>query len=157
MKWADINPLMEETGFSEVIGQGDFDPAEIGRLKTGLLAISAVKEMQRNGGLSTNAKASVSAKKSPVAATPVKATQVSLPNAWSIQVGAFSSRVSAEKVIEKARRKLPGEFAMGQPYIAPMKTGKGWIFRGRLNGYTREQAHRACAYVDDCLPVAPAL
>jgi len=36
-----------------------------------------------------------------------------------------------------------------------LKTAEGWMFRGRLSGYTKEQAASACARLNSCLTVSP--
>ncbi len=74
---------------------------------------------------------------------------------WAIQIGAFTSRVQTDKAIRAAIKALPASLAEAQPVIVPLKTADGWMFRGRLSGYTREQAQNACARLRECLPVSP--
>ena len=45
--------------------------------------------------------------------------------------------------------------AEAQPVIVPLKTADGWMFRGRLSGYTKEEAARACTRLHECLTVSP--
>lgn len=74
---------------------------------------------------------------------------------WAIQIGAFASRVQTDKAIRAAIKALPTSLAEAQPVIVPLKTAEGWVFRGRLSGYTKEQAQSACARLRECLPVSP--
>jgi D-alanyl-D-alanine carboxypeptidase len=118
--------MLQGAAFSEMIGEGDSDPSVSNRLETGLMAISAVKEQNQAA------------------------------NGWAVQVGAFGSRAKTDQAIAKAMSALPRELASGaNPAIAPLKTGEGWLFRGRLTGLTQEQAARACAILRECIAVSP--
>ncbi len=122
--------MMQGAAFSEMIGEGDYDPAVSKRLETGLMAIAALK-----------GQGDVSA-----AAT----------GRWSVQVGAFGSRAKTDRAIAHALQNLPAGLASSaSAAIAPMKTQQGWLFRGRLTGLTQAQAVQACTILKDCLPVAP--
>lgn len=74
---------------------------------------------------------------------------------WAIQIGAFTSRVQTDKAIRAAIKALPASLGEAQPVIVPLKTANGWMFRGRLSGYTKEQAESACARLRECLTVSP--
>lgn len=74
---------------------------------------------------------------------------------WAIQIGAFASRVQTDKAIRAAVKALPASLGEAQPVIVPLKTADGWMFRGRLSGYTKEQAESACARLRECLTVSP--
>ena len=74
---------------------------------------------------------------------------------WAIQIGAFASRVQTDKAIRAAMKALPTSLGEAQPVIVPLKTADGWMFRGRLSGYTKEQAESACARLRECLTVSP--
>ena len=74
---------------------------------------------------------------------------------WSIQMGAFNSRLASDKVVQGALRQLPAPYSSAQPVIAPLQTASGWLFRARLTGFTKEEAYAACQHLKDCLPVAP--
>lgn len=125
-QWTELGPYLAKSGFSSMIGEGDYDPADSRRVETGLMAIAAIKE---NAG------------------TPTEN--------WAVQIGAFGSRVKTDQALKKARESLPARLADASPVIAPLKTKTGWLFRGRLTGYTKEQAAQACKYLPDCLPVSP--
>ncbi|MEZ5815438.1 MAG: D-alanyl-D-alanine carboxypeptidase [Alphaproteobacteria bacterium] len=141
-KMASLNPVLQ-SGFEQLIGEGDFDPAASKRIETGLMAIAA-----HTGNYDTAAKII------PVVYEPA-GTSVHADAPWSIQVGAFTSRAATDQAIQKIRSALPAPYSSGQPLIAPLKTSEGWLFRARLSGYTKEEALAACNYIRDCLPVAP--
>jgi hypothetical protein len=84
-------------------------------------------------------------------AAPIPAEQ----RPWAIQIGAFESRARTDGALREAMARLPDNLAGGSPFIAPLKTGEGWLFRARLGGYSKEQAIAACRLIKDCLPVAP--
>lgn len=75
---------------------------------------------------------------------------------WSVQIGAFKSRVKVDNLLQDAVKVLPHELNGAYPIIAPLRTaGSGWMFRARLAGLTFAQAESACNYFRDCLIVAP--
>lgn len=74
---------------------------------------------------------------------------------WSIQIGAFGSRARTDGALRQALGKLPGELGRASPVIVPLKTRDGWVFRGRLAGFNKDQALMACRYLPECLPVSP--
>lgn len=137
--YSSMNTMMQNETFSEMAGQGDFDPAETKRVETGLMAIAAIRD-------------------EPFTPTTVISSTdtLSIDRPWAIQIGAFSSRVQTDKAIRAAINVLPSSLATpAQPVIVPLKTADGWMFRGRLSGYTKEQAASACARLRDCLTVSP--
>ena len=138
---ANLSPTLQK-GFERLIGEGDFDPAISRRIETGLLAIAAHK-----GGTSSQRAKIVSASYQPAS--------VNRKAPWSVQIGAFKSRAATDKAIQQTLRVLPKRYAKGQPMIAPLRTANGWLFRGRLSGYSKEEALSACNHLHDCLPVAP--
>ncbi len=167
-KWAQLNPAVQtEDMFSRMIGEGDSDPAVSRRIETGLIAIAALKgeevpeKYTQIASLGHDETVMVvhEVKPSP---TPAAAPQFLKPpataapadeQAWAIQVGAFASRDKTDRMISKALAELPAHLSGGQALIAPVSTAGGWIFRGRVSGYTRAQAFEACSYLKDCLPV----
>ncbi len=76
------------------------------------------------------------------------------PN-WAVQVGAFASRVQTDRAIGSAIINLPESLRHANPIIIPLKQGQSWLFRGRLSGFTREEAMAACRYIQECIPVGP--
>lgn len=81
--------------------------------------------------------------------------ELTIDRPWAIQIGAFASRVQTDKAIRAAMNVLPASLNEVQPVIVPLKTAEGWMFRGRLSGYTKEQAESACARLHECLTVSP--
>ncbi len=144
---AGFNPVAGDQAFASLIGEGDIDPAAVLRIETGLLAVAAHKGQK------------IPSKYRRVISLPAKAAFTTTTAAndalWAIQVGAFKSRSKTDKVIAQAMRDLPLQLANVSPSIAPLNKDGGWIFRGRLNGYTKDQARKACAVLDDCMTVPP--
>lgn len=157
---------------SQLVGEGDFDPAVSKNIKTGLIRVHPQKPVLRPhiASSSSNPAARPAAAVVPVsliqpAALPVAAaTRMAVPvipaavppgeKNWAIQVGAFTSRAASDQRLHDTVQKLPASYAAASPSIAPLKTGGGWIFRARLNGFTRAEADKACQYLSECLIVA---
>ncbi len=75
---------------------------------------------------------------------------------WSIQIGAFESRVKTDDVLRKAIRTLPTALSLNvSPLTVPLQTTDGALFRARLGGFTQAQATQACTYFKDCMTIAP--
>lgn len=142
-RWASVNPVLQSKAFAALTGQGDFDPADGKRLETGMMAIAAVKGEKAFA-------VSDAAERAEDAAPRTDGGQ-----SWSVQIGAFSSRVKTDKALKKAVGSLPGDLAGANAVIVPLKTAEGWIFRGRLAGFSEQEAARACRYLSDCIPVSP--
>ncbi len=126
-----IGDLIQEEAFGGLIGQGDYESAAAARNDSALMARAPL-----NTGT----------------------MMVSSPDKnWSVQIGAFSSRVKTDEAIRAALRRLPSNLADAQPTVVPAKTvDGGFMFRGRLNGYSEREARAVCTVLNDCLPVAPA-
>ncbi len=164
-KWAQLNPAFQTDMFSRMIGEGDSDPAVSRRIETGLIAIAAHKgeeipekytQMASLGHDETVTVVHQLSQPAPVATPQAQKPQAAPPTdeqPWAIQVGAFASRDKTDRIISKALADLPAHLSGGKALIAPLSTEGGWIFRGRLSGYTRAQAFEACSYLKDCLPV----
>lgn len=136
VRLASMAPIVDSS-FDEIVGEGDIDPAEARRIQTGLVAVSAIKGNE-------------------VKAAPARMlTAPSADNSWAIQIGAYSSRATTDQAIHAAARKLPASLSGASPVIAPLQVKDGWVFRGRLSGYSREDAFRACKHLKECMPVAP--
>ena len=160
-RWQELNEAMQNGMFGEMIGEGDFDPASSRRIETGLMAISAHREKQQ-GGFFKKALAKASSSnplklaafssndnERPVIDAPIT------PEGWAIQIGAFKGRNKIDQAIKEAFLTLPEDLSHSNPVIVPLKTSSGWVFRGRLTGYTKEQAMRACKLIQECMPIAP--
>lgn len=132
-----VTRVIEQGSFDGIIGQGANDPAATSRIETGLMAIAAHR--------------GDSPKQRPVLASYVPTA----PASWAIQIGAFNSRMATDRALRSTIKELPRKYASARPVIAPLKTADGWLFRGRLSGYTRAEAFKACGHIKDCMPVAP--
>jgi len=150
-----------EAGFDGLIGEGDFDPAVYKRIEAGLSAIAAHKGAEAKSG-DLHRVLTAAQKQNPNDAR-AKLTNASYQppqkmngsNPWSVQIGAFTSRAATDQAIQRVLKQIPSPYSQAQPMIAPLKTASGWLFRGRLTGFTRTEALAACNYIRDCLPVAP--
>lgn len=149
-QWASLNTSLQSGMFSQIVGEGDFDPAASRRIQTGMMAISAHK-----------GEAYVKKEIAAPANSNIKPAHISLrpppsnDNNWAIQVGAFASRAQTDKAIGAAMHTLPPHLNNGQAIIVPMKKDNVWLFRGRLQGYTKAQAEAACAHLKECIPIEP--
>ncbi len=133
----------------QLIGEGDYDLDKIRRIETGMLAMAAHTGRE-------------------ISPPPhlIKASLKTQPDApltrsrhenkeWAIQVGAFTSRAKTDQMLISSLQALPDYYSKANPVIAPLKTQDGWLFRGRLVGFTRPQAMAACSYFEECMPIAP--
>lgn len=166
-KLASLNSSLQNSHFSEMMGQGDYDPEQAKRIETGMMAIAA----------HTGQSQSLSAPRGPIlradsqlekpvalaafAPAPLLGDDHSAAaqsaQKWAIQIGAFTSRVATDLAIKKTQARLPAQYASASPIIVPLRTNEGWLFRGRLSGFESQQAAAsACAMLSkDCLPVSP--
>lgn len=140
--WAKAG-LYDGTGsFDAVFGQGDYDPSQIARIKTGLVAVSAHKIHQSGGRFKGAALSTYQ---------PLQKNG----RTWSVQLGAFESRRKTNVLLHNTKSVLPERYAYAVPVIAPFKTQNGWLFRARLNGLSKPDAYAVCGYVSNCIPVPP--
>ena len=155
-RWGALDKQLKKDVFNHMIGEGDAH-----RIETGLIAVSAVRgDDVRPERISNPQRVALS---SPavrpviqhVKAVDNRSTSQVNPKSWAIQVGAFSSRVATDQALYDALNKLPAKYKGASPSIAPLRAGDEWMFRARLDGYTRHDASKACAYIKDCLIVAP--
>lgn len=157
--------------YSELTGEGDYDAATLRRVETGLMAAAVYKgEAQYARRVASNSNARVldpqqdlsvqlQAREAqetsiqPVAHAP--STMQQPHETWSIQIGAYTSRVATDDALRRARAKLPADLAHGNAVVSPLTSNHGTLFRARLGNYTQAQAQQACRYFRDCLPIAP--
>ncbi len=132
--------------FNRLIGEGDYDIAVRKRIETGLIAVSAHMNEEIPASVWTS---------EGVVATAEPAVFDSGRGEWAVQIGAFTSRSRTESAILQSISLLPEALRYGTSAVAPMHTREGWIFRGRLHGYSKQAAYTACKALDDCIPVAP--
>ncbi len=77
-------------------------------------------------------------------------------NGWSIQIGAYQTRLATDQAIWRAQQKLPNHLKKSQPVVVPLRTtDASWMFRARLSGFTQSEATEACKYFKDCLTISP--
>lgn len=170
---AAVDETLQDGMFSELIGQGDYDPAVSKRLETGLLAVAvhtgaykpnpapatAVEKSLREVG---HAMFSQMGKDAPEtqAASPASIDnkewkEIYSGDNWSIQIGAYNSRVATDSALRKAQGKLPADLTNAKPVAVPLRTADGIVFRARLAGLNKNDAERACKFFKDCLTIAP--
>ena len=123
----------------EMLGQGDVDPNAARRLETGLMAIAAHtgRLAQINGvgqfGESEN-----------------------MGNRWAVQIGAYSTQKISDQAIRVASKSLPPELRSNvQSSTLPLTTGSRTIYRARIGGMDEHTAQKACAYLRNCMVIAP--
>lgn len=74
---------------------------------------------------------------------------------WSVQIGAYTSRVATDDALRIARQKLPSDFSHVTPIVVPLKNSEGVLFRARLGNLSQSQTIQICRYFHDCVPIAP--
>lgn len=93
----------------------------------------------------------------PTAVQPVYIPQKPATSTWSVQVGAFQSRIATDQALYTAMKKLSpdiGQYA--QALVVPLRTeNASWVFRARLSGFTQQQAAKACMQLKDCMLISP--
>lgn len=129
---------------SDLIGQGDVDPDMRARFMTGLVAATAHTGTQKTLPFITE-----------LNDTPPKRVSV-YGGDWSIQVGAYTSRLASENAIQKAKIELANaDIGPLTGRIVPARRSDGVLFRARLTGLDERAANNACARLADCLIVPP--
>lgn len=173
--YTELTQALQEGAFGELAGQGDFDPSVTKRLETGLIAVAVhkgeytpnpepateVEKSLRNMGHAvvskmgskTNIKTEVANTSHMAPSKPLHPKEV--VGKWSVQIGAFNSRVATDEALNKAKTKLPTDLAKANPMTVPLRTASGMIFRARLGGLSEEEAKQACNYLADCMTIAP--
>lgn len=167
VSWDDLAPIISQEAVLDLVGQGDYDDDMAARVETGLMSIASLRVMKNltetpierlKRKKAERAAAVAETGVQQVAYTPPTHIQHADEN-WAIQVGAFKSREKITSVIQNALVSLPGykdgEYEHVKPVISPVKTHRGWLYRGRIKGFTKRQALEACFYLRDCIPLAP--
>ncbi|MBK6896487.1 MAG: D-alanyl-D-alanine carboxypeptidase [Alphaproteobacteria bacterium] len=157
-RWAALDAPGGSLG--RIMGEGDADPTVRKRLETGLIAVSAltgasIPDDVFGSPLMSRGEPVPSAKPNDITAQ-VRETALQLSQSdWSIQIGAFSTRERTDKALATSLSKLPQDLRSARVIVAPLKTPEGWVYRGRLSGYTHESAAKACTYLEECIPIPP--
>ncbi len=172
-RWDMLDSSDENSMFNRMIGEGDYDFAVRKRIETGLIAIAAQLQnnhvAQGSGGtykhmiIKTSGSGEGLTNEKPGSLSEIEPSAASLSNInhdnasgeWSIQVGAFASRDRAENAVTKTLNLLPAPLNTARNKIAPLKTAQGWIYRSRLEGYSKSAAKDACALLADCIALSP--
>ena len=124
----------------EMLGQGDVDPRAASRLETGLLAIAAHsgRRAQINGVGQFGAVENMNG------------------DQWAVQIGAYSSQKISQQAMNVASKSLPVELRkLASANTMPLTTGSRTIYRARLKGFDEHTAQKACAYLRNCMVIAP--
>ncbi|MCK5373715.1 MAG: D-alanyl-D-alanine carboxypeptidase [Alphaproteobacteria bacterium] len=161
-RWDMLYSSQEDSMFNRMIGEGDYDITVRNRIETGLIAISA----QLNNISKDKSKKQTQTETSDIivasihdiepSATPLyHEISQNLNNNWSIQIGAFTTKDRAENALTETLNMLPMSLNSAKTRIAPIKTAQGWIYRGRFDGYSKNDAKDACAALPDCIVLAP--
>ncbi len=162
-----VRSAIDNGDYSEVTGQGDYDAITTRRIETGLIAAAVYKgeaEYLKSTQAVTPQNVVLDPPQAlavPPAAASAQTVALHAPAAlppsdlWSVQIGAYTSRVAADDALRRAQSKLPASLAHAGPIVVPLKTGEGVLFRGRLGGLTQAQATEACRHFRDCLPLSP--
>ncbi len=157
--------------YSELTGEGDYDAANARRVETGLIAAAVykgdherVRQIQQTSAAQTiGTVQQPNTLQAPAGVTPVSvppavpaAIPAPAPSAlWSVQIGAYTSRVATDDALRYAHTKLPRNLVHASPIVVPLQTAEGILFRARFGNLTQAQATEACRYFRDCLSVAP--
>lgn len=67
--------------------------------------------------------------------------------AWSIQLGAYSERDAAERILEVAHFVVPGLASGGERRVETVAARQGVLYRARQVGLGEEEARRACGEI----------
>lgn len=167
---ANVENAIDRGDYSELTGEGDYDAVNARRVETGLIAAAVYKgDHDRVREIQTAAATQPAAgfPQQNILRAPDGITPVSVPPAeaaapapapsdlWSVQIGAYTSRVATDDALRYAHTKLPQNLTHASPIVVPLSTSQGVLFRARLGNLTQAQAVEACRYFRDCLPVAP--
>jgi D-alanyl-D-alanine carboxypeptidase len=148
----------QQSKANQIVSQGSIDAASAQRFQTGLMAIAAHtgKEYSIAGignfGGSNRRLQSSEAKLQPAS---LKVANIDNSKMWSVQIGAYNSRSQTDNYIRKSYNTLPSYLKYGRSVIMPVRINDTILFRGRLAGYTQQDAQTICHIVKDCMVIAP--
>lgn len=176
-----LTAALKDGRFGEMIGEGDFDPSVSKRLETGLIAVavhkgeyipnpepaSDIEKSLRAAGhafinrMDDRKKQNSSSENINSARAVNQNGSTSLPHPkdvvgkWSVQIGAYKSRLKTDDALRAAKAKLPATLQKVSAMTVPLQTDKGMMFRARLGGMSESEARQACGYFKECIAVAP--
>jgi D-alanyl-D-alanine carboxypeptidase len=149
-----IDGLVKKPGrITELLGQGDLDPDESERLRSSLMTMAihtrrriALEGIGEFDGTQVN-----QVRKNIQSAVLQDSNQN-----WAVQIGAYSSEQMSGQAIRVASKSLPPELRKtGQANTVPLVTGSRTIYRARMEGFNEFEAQKACAYLRNCMVIAP--
>lgn len=149
-RWAMLDAMKKDSMIHRMAGEGDYDSSVRSRVETGLISISA----HMGEGIPSYTHQKTATKKIIPSREPTKQAAfyaATKQESWSIQVGAYTSRERTNKALARTINKLPLAYKEGKATIAPRQTKTGWIYRARIEGYTKSAAKEACALLNDCI------
>ena len=171
-------PPSREQNWEEMLGQGDIEADIARRVETGLLVMAV--HTNQNRSIDGIGRFNRSVIDSPAKIQPVSVVTTSDPSfpiphrkpgeggiqhnavqisvkqgEYAIQLGAYESRALTDEVIKRALSELPDALSHAQGMVAPLRTGNGLVFRGRLVNLNEKQAKAACRVLGECLIIAP--
>ncbi|TWA73517.1 sporulation related protein [Azospirillum brasilense] len=79
-----------------------------------------------------------------IAATPLP-VKVAAAGGWTVQLGAFRSPDDSARIIDRARRSMPGTLSRTERVVQTVDTQNGPLYRARLTGLTQQDAAQSCA------------
>ena len=66
------------------------------------------------------------------------------------------SRETIEAALDTAKSLLPQNLRHGQVKVVPLRAAQSeWVFRARLDGYSKSEAEAACRHFRDCITISP--
>jgi D-alanyl-D-alanine carboxypeptidase len=148
----------QQSRVNNLIGQGDIDDDSAMRFQTGLMAIAAHtgKEYSIDGIGNFGGRGKNRLTQARLFTTNMSASQnANLPTNWSVQLGAYNSRSQTDSRMRSAYNTLPNTLRYGRSMIMPVRVNDTILFRGRLSGYTEDDAKAICNIVKDCMVIAP--
>lgn len=149
-----VDDLMRKPSrITELLGQGDLDPEEADRLRASLITMAA--HTQRR--LSLEGVGQFDGRQIQKIKQNVRAAASGHSNReWAVQIGAFSSETMSGQAIRVASKSLPPELRQTiKPKTVPLVTGSRTIYRARMGGFNEFEAQKACAYLKNCMVIAP--
>lgn len=81
--------------------------------------------------------------------------QGDIDKSWAIQVGAFKTQQQTMHALRKAVKQLPPYYKRAEPTVVPLEIAGANLYRARLSGYSAHEAYAACAYIRECITIAP--
>ncbi len=85
------------------------------------------------------------ARTAPPVTAPVTVARASAVGGWTVQLGAFRSAEDSGRIIDRARRAVPGTLNRTERIVQAVDTQNGPLYRARLTGLTQQDAAQSCA------------